>query len=260
MRALAPADIAARAGLLWVPASVDREDPEACAASPAGHFEIAAFGATARLSWPDLSFESPSPLLMTFPWRLIALHHLAMAGGAEPGEDWVSYRELPDGLFYANTITREVEEPLARLFGADPAAFLAAGASLGRNTSATRRCRPPVPPPSARADGVRPLEGRRGVPGQGQGPLRAGRRSRAAPARPAHRGGAGGGLKRRSDEAASAQSGRPGGHCERLHPLGSSPAVTPRRPGPEPRSCASGATPPTRPSAPWRPRCVPKRA
>lgn len=132
VRALPPTDIAARAGLLWVPAAIASADLGACPATPAGHLEIAAFGATARLSWPDLSFESPSPLLMTFPWRLIALHHLAMAGGgAEPGEDWVSYRELPDGLFYANTITREVEEPLARLFGADPAAFLAAGGSLG---------------------------------------------------------------------------------------------------------------------------------
>ncbi len=131
VRALAPADIAARAGLLWVPDSVDRGDSGPDAASPTGRFEVPAFGATARLSWPDLSFESPSPLLMTFPWRLIALHHLVMAGGAEPGEDWVSYRELPDGLFYANTITREVEEPLARLFGNDPAAFLAAGVPLG---------------------------------------------------------------------------------------------------------------------------------
>lgn len=131
VRALPPADIAARAGLLWVPASTGSVDPEAGSMSPTGHFEIAAFGATALISWPELSFESSSPLLMSFPWRMIALHHLAMAGGAEPGEDWVSYRELPDGLFYANTITREVEEPLARLFGTDPAAFLAAGASLG---------------------------------------------------------------------------------------------------------------------------------
>jgi hypothetical protein len=131
VRALAPADIAARAGLVWMPAPVDRENSGPSAASPTGGFEIPAFGATARLNWPELSFESPSPLLMTFPWRLIALHHLVMAGGAEPGEDWVSYRELPDGLFYANTITREIEEPLARLFGADPAAFLAAGVPLG---------------------------------------------------------------------------------------------------------------------------------
>jgi len=131
VRALSPTDIASRAGLFWVPASSDGADSEASGTSPAGRLEISAFGATARLSWPDLSFESPSPLLMTFPWRLIALHHLAMARGTEPGEDWVSYRELPDGLFYANTITREVEVPLARLFGTDPEAFLAAGDTLG---------------------------------------------------------------------------------------------------------------------------------
>lgn len=143
-RALAPADIAARAGLMWIPAAgapsppatsaaPATEPPAGCVAQTAvsGHFELAAFGATVRLSWPDLAFDSRSPLLMSFPWRLIALHHLALATGAEPGEDWVSYREIPDGLFYANTITREVEEPLARLFGSDAEAFLAAGSDLG---------------------------------------------------------------------------------------------------------------------------------
>jgi hypothetical protein len=34
-------------------------------------------------------------------------------------------------LFYANTITREVEEPLARLFAADADGFRAAGRTLG---------------------------------------------------------------------------------------------------------------------------------
>lgn len=144
VRALAPADIAARAGLLWIPAPATASPSSGSGGTAArppaggatetgvsGHLELVAFGATARLSWPDLAFDSPSPLLMSFPWRLIALHHLVLATGAEPGEDWVSYREIPDGLFYANTITREVEQPLARLFGSDPEAFLAAGSALG---------------------------------------------------------------------------------------------------------------------------------
>lgn len=144
VRALAPADIAYRAGLVWIPTPVTASPlsgaagraagPQARGAAEtggSGHLNLFAFGATVRISWPDLSFDSPSPLLMSFPWRLIALHHLVSATGAEPGEDWVSYREIPDGLFYANTITREVEEPLARLFGSDPEAFMAAGTALG---------------------------------------------------------------------------------------------------------------------------------
>jgi hypothetical protein len=94
-------------------------------------------GTVVYLSWPDLAFtsaetENPmSGLLATFPWRLIALHFLTGATGQETGEDWISYRELPDGLFYANTITREVEQPLAGLYGQAPEAFSRAGEVAG---------------------------------------------------------------------------------------------------------------------------------
>ena len=116
-----PAFLAERAGVEW------RALPDA----RGGAMVIPSLGSTARLSWPDLVFQSESPLLMSFPWRLIALHYLAGVTGREPEGDWISYRELPDGLFYANTVTREVEEPLAALFGRSADAFQAAGRPMG---------------------------------------------------------------------------------------------------------------------------------
>lgn len=120
VRAADPDVLAARAGVRL--STADGGSPR---------LEIPALGQIVTLTWPGLVFGPASPLLESFPWRLIALHYLAGATGTEPGENWVSYRELPDGLFYANTITREVEEPLARLYGLAPAHFLEAGQRLG---------------------------------------------------------------------------------------------------------------------------------
>jgi len=120
LRGRDPQEVARRLGALWVPEG---------AGGP--RLELEALGTTVRLFWPGLQFDTDHPLLGTFPWRLIALHYLAAPAPQEPATDWISYRDLPDGLFYANTITREVEEPLARLYGAAPEGFVAAGAALG---------------------------------------------------------------------------------------------------------------------------------
>jgi hypothetical protein len=119
-----PAELARRAGVDYT------------GAGDAVVLEIPALGARVPLGWPSLEFGPAAGggpaagVLGTFPWRLIALHYLAAATGEQPGEDWISYRELPDGLFYANTITREVEEPLAGLYRVDPAAFVEVGSRL----------------------------------------------------------------------------------------------------------------------------------
>ncbi len=128
VRRLQPKAVAERCGMTWQPAGPSEEDR---LAERRGMLTFEALGAPIALSWPELAFDAPHPLLRNFAWQLIALHYLRMATGRRPGTDWVSYRELPDGMFYANTITREVEEPLARLFAADPDGFRAAGRTLG---------------------------------------------------------------------------------------------------------------------------------
>ena len=128
VRGFQPDALAERCGMTWQPEGPPAEDRTA---ERRGMLTFEALGAPVALSWPDLVFDAAHPLLRNFAWQLIALHYIRMATGRRPGTDWVSYRELPDGLFYANTITREVEEPLARLFATDPQGFRAAGQSLG---------------------------------------------------------------------------------------------------------------------------------
>ncbi len=145
VRALDPATLAARAGGRWQAGAPDRPDaaahrPEAARpdlpepagpAAPAGTLILPSLNSTLSLVWPGLEFRSGNPHLASFPFRLMALHYLSLVGGEEPGEDWVSYREIPDGMFYADTISREVERPLAEVYRNDPEAFLEAGAGLG---------------------------------------------------------------------------------------------------------------------------------
>jgi hypothetical protein len=45
---------------------------------------------------------------------VLILHYLVNARGGEPGEDWVSYRDLPGARYHYPTFRSEVEEPLSR--------------------------------------------------------------------------------------------------------------------------------------------------
>jgi hypothetical protein len=48
---------------------------------------------------------------------ILLLHYLLHADGTPPACDWLAFRELPDGLFYASTFAARAEEPLVRAFG-----------------------------------------------------------------------------------------------------------------------------------------------
>ena len=121
VRGLDPVALAARAGATWTAGS----EPGT------GEITLSSLGTTLTLTWPTLTFSAADPALLSFPWRLITLHYLATATGEPPGTDWVGYREIPGGLFYADTIAREVERPLGARFGEDPDLLLAAAAPLG---------------------------------------------------------------------------------------------------------------------------------
>lgn len=49
--------------------------------------------------------------------RIMLLHYLLQADGTPPSGDWVAFRELPDGLFYAASFSARVEAPLEAAFG-----------------------------------------------------------------------------------------------------------------------------------------------
>lgn len=69
---------------------------------------------------------------------ILLMHYLLTADGTPAAGEWLAYRELPGGLFYATAFSARAEAPLARAFagpagpsGPGPAAFGAAAARLG---------------------------------------------------------------------------------------------------------------------------------
>lgn len=123
-----PAETAQRAGARWIAEDHEESAPEG---RPEGRLEMPTLDQTLTVSWPDLTMSSTSAALLSFPWRLMTLHYLSEVTDTEPGLEWIGYRELPDGLFYANTVTREVEVPLAGRYGDSPDAFAEAAEGLG---------------------------------------------------------------------------------------------------------------------------------
>jgi len=62
---------------------------------------------------------------------IVLLHYLLTADGVAPADRWLAFRELPDGMFYAQAFAGHAESELAHKFSADVAGFRRAGAALG---------------------------------------------------------------------------------------------------------------------------------
>ncbi len=62
---------------------------------------------------------------------IVLLHYLLTADGTRLADRWVAFRELPDGLFYAQAFAGHAEALLAQRYGADLEAFRRACGSLG---------------------------------------------------------------------------------------------------------------------------------
>jgi Domain of unknown function (DUF3786) len=62
---------------------------------------------------------------------IVLLHYLLTADGTRPADRWVAFRELPDGLFYAQAFAGHAEGLLAQRYSADLDAFRRACGALG---------------------------------------------------------------------------------------------------------------------------------
>jgi hypothetical protein len=66
---------------------------------------------------------------------ILLLHYLLRADGAPQAGEWLAFRELPDGMFYAPSFAVRAEAPLAQAFGAGSGsgleAFRGAAAAAG---------------------------------------------------------------------------------------------------------------------------------
>ncbi len=62
---------------------------------------------------------------------IVLLHYLVTSDGTPPADRWLAFRELPDGLFYAQAFAGHAEALLASKFGANLESFRKAAIALG---------------------------------------------------------------------------------------------------------------------------------
>jgi hypothetical protein len=89
------------------------------------------FGADYVVSFPDLGITAEGGLEPDIPSRLVMLHYLIHADGVPPADQWVSFRELPDGRVYDAAFQGRSPLRIAHEFGGDAAGFAAACRKLG---------------------------------------------------------------------------------------------------------------------------------
>ena len=82
-----------------------------------------------KVYYPDKADSSRRSHLDMFSSAII-LHYLLSADGTSLGDEWISYRELPGGLFYSSTIPA-VLEPLIKRFESDGKEFLKKSLEIG---------------------------------------------------------------------------------------------------------------------------------
>ncbi|MDQ1301115.1 MAG: hypothetical protein QG637_1036, partial [Chloroflexota bacterium] len=86
-------------------------------------------GGAAQAINPAHAEEAPRDAHVSI--QIVLLHYLLTADGTPPAERWLAFRELPDGLFYAQAFAGHAEGLLAEKFGADLARFKQVAEALG---------------------------------------------------------------------------------------------------------------------------------
>jgi len=91
---------------------------------------VPSFSGSIEVVMPGGEITAP-PLIDSFSLRVLALRYIKLSRGVPESGDWIAYRDLPGGRFYAATLVPTVEQPLARCFGDKREAFAEASRSLG---------------------------------------------------------------------------------------------------------------------------------
>ena len=62
---------------------------------------------------------------------IVLMHYLLTADATPPAGEWVAFRDLPDGLFYAQAFAGKAEAVLTKRFGSELEAFRQAASAIG---------------------------------------------------------------------------------------------------------------------------------
>jgi hypothetical protein len=117
-------------------------DPAACAAragcavTPEG-IVVRYFNRTYQVTHPAGEVTAPGGAAAHASIAIVVLHYLMTADGIRPAEEmlpapgcWLTFRQLPNGLFYAQAFADHAERLLAGRFGGDAAAFARAALTV----------------------------------------------------------------------------------------------------------------------------------
>ena len=116
-----PRAIAARADVLY------RESDGKC-----GVFAIRYFDRRYEVAYPDGTVaEADSAKEASVFTQILLLHYLTTADGTPLRGEWVTFRQLPNGLMYERAFRARSLDPLAARFGSDADRFAAAAQRTG---------------------------------------------------------------------------------------------------------------------------------
>lgn len=121
VRQVPPAELADRSGALFDAAGADQ-----------GDLRLRYLDRDYRVTWPELvaypqDADEPCPANL----QGLFLYYLHTADGTMPTGEWMAYRELPGGQFYAQAFQGYTGERLVRVVGDDLEALSRAARRLG---------------------------------------------------------------------------------------------------------------------------------
>jgi hypothetical protein len=96
-----------------------------------GHFTVRFFDQDYQVTSPEVSVRRAGGEAPDVATRLIILHYLIHADGTPPADEWVSFRQLPDGLVYDPAFQGRSSLRLRREYGMDTKGFAAAAERVG---------------------------------------------------------------------------------------------------------------------------------
>ncbi|OFW59465.1 MAG: hypothetical protein A2W01_07130 [Candidatus Solincola sediminis] len=91
---------------------------------------IPSFGDTLSIFFPQGDIEFPA-FIDSFSLQVLALRYIKLSCDKPITGEWIAYRDLPGGRFYAATLVPTVEQPLAQAFGTSPGLLAKAAAGFG---------------------------------------------------------------------------------------------------------------------------------
>jgi hypothetical protein len=83
-------------------------------------------GGDLRLSFPRGTIEGNNgQRSISLREEILILHYLGKASGAPLADRWISFSDIPEGVFYSSVFLMRCKSPLIKFFGEDPQDLLA---------------------------------------------------------------------------------------------------------------------------------------